>query len=724
MFNSLGLDQININAPTRGMNVETSPDNLSQDYATWFENMILKPVGEASVRFGTTILEGSLLPVNSKIIGSFPFINTNGNKQIVLYISQLILDGSYTAFDILAPNQFVIETDNIAKYIVGSRFGINYTNGAAESKIQSLYVDNIEIDGNTVIITSNLSIFPDDFSQCNINDMYYDDGQIFVYDFGLKTTIQKKTGLSTSCTPRSVSYLDALIICNGVDNIMSWNGTDLNVIFDVINEDTVDSFSFISVNQFSMSLSDRLASQFNMDKYYKWQTLYLVINDLSHTLTISDATELNNTVTITTNEPIPNFSGADDVQLYYMDKPPAFSYLAVAHNRLWGLAPSSGGLSYRDDPDQCMRVYFAYKTGSYTRWFSETLKVVPSIDLSRQSDVFDNLEAICPLAGSLVFFGRNRIQIWSGSEPLGGAIDPTMPQFTFERILNIGIFHGSLLISMPNDIFFISENGMVSLSDFNMMRQFGITSFSNMDSLIRQYISTCTQKDYDYRSCTNFKYDGGPFSGFKIGKNNCIVATHTTQLNEWSVFSGDFLYANCFVSGFDFSLYLAMDNGLCVYSNTTSGQTSYSDCGFNLLNYKKKSINFSWSTPLLKFNNRIIANKRYELDIFYTSNFVLNKANSIQFLVHSKLPNVSTISEKPDIKQRSDILGIIPLSQENLPNLPTSLSQGYRVDPKYISIKDRLKFMSSEFYVNISGSIIDSPLRINQLKLWSVIQRT
>jgi hypothetical protein len=716
MFQEGNYNVLEFNPPTQGMNCNIAPEVLPQDFAVVFENILPTPVGSSVVRYGTKRLGGVNLDPDAVIIEAFPYAKANGDSQMVLYVQTFVQDGTAQNFQVLAPNQFSFDTAVADKFGVDTPIKIPYTSLG----VTTLYATIVSktVVGQTVTITVQDNSFPLPIEGVTINSVAFSQGSIYVYDLLSSTLgVVLKTGLSVGCVPRSVTFLNTLLICNGVDKVLRWDGVTLSEVVDFVKEDTAINFNRIDNTHFSFSLSPQKADVFDITKYQNNNQIQLKINGVTTTTTVVNILQAQNLITITTADILPAFGNPPE--LFYRDWPPAFSFMLVAHNRLWALGVGAVGLSYRD-PVQALRVYFTYQPNTLTNWFDEKLKIVPFIDLAQTHGAPDNLEAIAYVSGLTIFMGRGKTQVWTGSEPLGAAVDPTRPKFEFSSILPIGIVHGNLVVEMANDVYFVSQNGLLSFSTLNVAKQFAASPSDAVDPLVRQYVTSTTTSNQAYRACRSFKYKSGAFCGFKIGLNKLLVSMYSTNLYAWSLFSGDFEKAQSFLATLDNALYLLIDNQISQYADGTKDTPEYGD------NDGRDLINFMWTPPLVHLPGKRWANKRYELQVAYPSSFVLGDENSLSILIHGDTHKTFSLSNNYPLPFKGDILQTIPLVDRGVPdpNEPDPQMFGFRLDEPYAYPKDRLKFLSSTFGVSVLGSTKNGKLSFKKIRLFGIAERS
>ena len=318
-----------------------------------------------------------------------------------------------------------------------------------------------------------------------------------------------------------------------MDKVLSWDGKNLEEVVDFVKETTVDTFTKSNDKSFSVKLIPEQMVNFNIEKYKKQNQIHLTTKGKTTTTIVTDVVRTqDNLVTFTTADVLPVFD--PPLELFYRDWPPAFSFMMVAHSRLWALGAGAVGLNYRT-PGNALVVYFTYTKKTITKWFDQNLKAVPFIDLSEHHGSPDNLEAIAYLNGLMAFIGRNKTQVWTGSEPRGVPDNPNKLTFEFSSIMPVGIAHGNLIVETPNDIYFVSQNGVLSFGTLNVAKQFAASSNDAVDPLVREYVTSIATSNQAYRACRAFKYKS--FCGFKIGLNK-VLGFSAVFISYGAIFGG------------------------------------------------------------------------------------------------------------------------------------------------------------------------------------------
>jgi hypothetical protein len=709
MFQQGNYDVLTFSVPSQGMNQNISADVLPLDFAYVLENITTKPLGEGVVRFGTSFVM-ALPNLESTIIRQFPFTKADGSKQILLYVQEYVQDLTASEFTLFEddPYSFSLNTDNEDRYVKDTPIKVVYTLNGLQTVTDAIQTKEEIAEDSSYKITLQNNAFPHTNQNPVIESVWYSSASIYVYD--LETNILNgplKQNLAVGCIPRGVLFLNQLVLCNGVDRILSYDGTDLSELYDFV-KDPVTGLTRDGNQQLSF---DRKAGE-DYSRYSMGSKIQLVINGTVFQTTLTAFVETTQKVMLAVANVLPQFV-QNQTFLFYQAFPPAFNYLYVAYDRLWALGPGAAGLEYRN-AEEAMRVYFMYKSNSLTDWFDERTGEVPNINLASKHGIPDNLEAIDLINGYMAFIGREKTQVWQGSEPEGAIAAPNREPLNYNRTLNTGVIHGDLLLDLSNDTWFVSNNGMQSVSSLNVAQQFSATSFDAVDPLVREYNNDLLQSNLNYRSALSFHYTEGGFAGFKIGNTNVLCSLVSTSLYSWSLFSGDFRKATSFLS-LGNCLYLSIKNKLYRYADGhDSNPKGYGDQGGEAL------IPFSWTLPVISIKGKSFACKRYEVQLDYPSSFTVNSDNFINLSISGDLPKSYQITSPCRFDLRGDALKTLPLIKDAI---STQNSIGFRFDQPYGFTKDRLKFIASRFWLTLKGYTQAGPLSLRQIKLYGIIER-
>lgn len=708
-------DVLEFDVPPQGMNQNISADSLPLSFAYLLENIIAKPLGEGQVRYGTSLITELPNP-ESTILKQFPFIKADGSKQIVLYVQEYEEDLTANTFEFIEGDVYsfsFLSPDSASRYIQDTTIKVQYTfNG-----ITTVYdaIDSVTVLGNLVTIRLANNALPAYEFQPEpplnpvIDAVWYSTGTLYSYD--LTTGVLSaplRQNLSVACIPRGVTFLNQLVLCNGVDKLLSYDGTTFTEIYDFV-KDPVTGLTRESDTELSFTASPN----FNVNNYPAGSLIELLVNGVSfQTKVVELIDQGGGDYSLEVTDVLPQFV-PNKTYLFYQAFPPPFNFLYIAYDRIWALGPGAAGVSYRD-PEVAMRVYFTYQPGSITQWFREDTSKVPSLDLSEKHGIPDNLEAIDLINGYMAFIGREKTQVWTGSEPGGAIASPGMPLLVYNSTLNTGIPHGDLMLDLPNDTAFVTKTGLQSVSSLNIAKQFAASSIDAVDPLVRQYVTEMTSSNITYRGSSSFKYNGGTLAGFKMGSNKVLVSLFSTTLYSWSLFSGDFLEASSFLALGD-ALYLAVGGKIFQYADGfDGGLPGYSDRGGSSL------IRFSWTLPVIALKGRAFANKRYEVQMNYPSSWTVRPSNTMTLQVSGDLPKSYEVDSPCRFDLRGDATSTLPFTSD--PNFSEE-SIGFRLDQPYGFIKDRLKFLASRFWLTLSGYTQDGPVSLRKIKLYGIIER-
>lgn len=705
MFYESAYDQIILNLPISGMNQNISENILPSQFAYYLLNVLSIPVGQGTVRFGTKIVFEDE-DATYKSIRNFRFQNANGNTQIIRYGQKYKTFIGAESKTISGANKITIQGGNINVFTKDTYLLLQYNFEGILYPSSYYFIKNIvEIAEDTIEIEVEDNSFPDPVPEEGypIVSLYYASGVLDVYDVTTGTLVpgQKIEDLAVACIPRGEFIDSKYFICNGVDKIMTWDGTVLKVYTEFVKE-FANTFNRIDDNNFSF-ISNNV---FMEDKYFDGNLINIKVDEIISTLTVSDIQIANNIITITTEEDLPAFGGQARIELFYQDSPPPFSFLKKAKDRLFALGPGAAGINYRD-PFDALRVY-ATSTKSIDlnglRFFSEILKEVPNLDISDKHINIDNLEAIAVYGSNMIFMGRHESQVWQGDDPTTTQLPTSLSHVS---TLPVGIAHGDLLVELPNDISFISPTGNMSFSTLNIAKQMAATSSNAINPLILEQLKDISVSDFAYRACRSFKYSSGSFAGFKIGFNDVLVSLYETQLYSWSVFSGDFAKSSDFVTGLNSSLFLFINGKILQYADGTNSEVIYADNGGS----DPIDFGITWPVNLKK----IFCNKRYEIQLDYSSEVFIDNRNYINININGDIRKTFNIESSYKLEFKGDVLGTVKLSEDGV--------KGLSLDSPYSFPKERLQFVGLNFFISIIGQAVSGPISFKQLRLFGIYQR-
>lgn len=698
MFQEGNYDVLEISVPANGMNQNIEPDSLPMSFAYNLENIIPSPLGAGKVRNGTK-LKKALVKVDSTIIGCFPFTTQEGIKQQILYCQEYVNDITATAMVKASTSSFSFTTDTPERYNADTPVKVVYTLSGSNTLYSNQ--SSVIIADNDVIASIDTNAFP--ASAVTIDSIWYSTGTIFLYNLATDALTTLREDMSVACIPRKAYSQGNMILCNGVDKVLTWDGTTLSEMTDYVKE-VANTFVRVDNTHFSFIP----AANFDITKYQNNNLIRLSVGGVVSNLTVAAVAQALGVTVVTTTTNLPAFTAVSRVEVAYRDWPPTFNFIFIFNDRIWALGPGAAGIKART-LDESLRVYYSYRPNTLTNLFDETTKRVPSISIADKHGITDNLEAICQINGQMVFCGRERTQIWAGRIPGTGG------DFSWVNTLSVGIPHGDLLIELDNDTYFITQTGLKSFSTFNVAKQFAATSHNAIDPLIRNQLATISSSNVNYRSSCSFKYVDGGFAGFKIGKNKCLVSLFSTGLYAWSVFSGDFSRAASVSSGISSSLYLGIGNKLYQYADgIDGGEKTYGDKGGDSL------ISFIWTTPIMHTKGRRFANKKYEITMDYPSSFVIDPLNQLSISVSGDIPKSFSIKKLCTFEKRGDKFGSIPLGAAG----GDDEDIGFRLDVPFSFPKQSLKFVASNFWITVSGYANVGEITLKRIRFFGIGERS
>lgn len=815
MIYEAGYTVVELHPATKGMNLNTAPELLKQEYSTYIENIMPDSLGEGKVRYGTASFANAVgeAPVD-KIIKAFPFTANDGSKQQVLYYNGFQNFAAFTNLRIISSNTILVTSPNVGLFKPDTFLRVQYNYGEESDAIylitnivpvaghnDSIYIevednsfpdnlvdfylqadnpnpqrisstsfsitvpndfiasayyfagqklklsingaptdlviavngvdDTVEGEITFTTVLPNVPAFNDGNDRLlsyesltpSVSVIYNSYGYIKVLDMKTKTLLggadQTIENLSVACVPRSEYFAKRLWICNGVDDVMIWDGAVLKVYEEPVKEraasfNRIDDRNFSFVTDASFDITKYQDRKIGLDVFRQDGTSEAA----TYLVTAVAFAEDTLIVTITVSVNLFAFAQQDSVSVFYFDRLPKFSFMKGAHDRLWCLGEGAVGLEYRN-PDLTMRYYYSYNAFSDQAafgFFNEKTKSVPSEDISAKHGVADNLEAIVQLSGNLVFMGRQNSQVWKGVDPRD---EGASNYFSWSVTLPTGIYHGDLIVELSNDAQFLSQNGFASFSTLNIAKQFAASNTPNMDKMATEFMSTI-DNNYQYRACGSFKYSGGSFCGFKIGTNDVIVSRFHTSFFWWGLFSGDFTSSSCFLSFQEDSLYLYIGNKIFQYADGFNNSiVMYGDRD------ETRYINFS-ETKYVNNIKRRYANKRYEVECDYSSSVIVNPENNINIYISGNLRNTFVLQDVYKLPMRGDLLGTITLvdgSKSGSLNYPNDTALGVRLDIPSHTKKGRLQFVSNNFLVTIAGQIKNGPFVLNKIRLFGIVER-
>lgn len=368
----------------------------------------------------------------------------------------------------------------------------------------------------------------------------------------------------------TTNFAGKLILANGINPMLAWDGEEwLPVTEKVV--DPAPGLTYISGTSFSIETDPNLYSSSYRELRFKLGATTVTANWLTKNT-------VGNVVTFTLDASV--LTGALS-EVAYTAEAPRVGYIYAAHDRLWGLGqpmPEPGLPSYH--PFRA-RVFYTYGVNDETAWHDPE-GAVPSINLADKSSGSDELVAMAVKDGMTIFLLRRSAQIWTGATP---GIDG---DFTWQKTIPVGAVHGRLVVELPNDIAFVSDNGLRTLSRSLQTEQLDLSDVgSEVDPTIAGLVSTATTTLDGYLGAQSVVYPKQGWFALRMG-TTCLVFQVGGAVRGWTQFDGIF---GTEVGGMhvavDGTLYLTAETQLYKYDESV-----WSDEG--------EPIATRWWTPWLR----------------------------------------------------------------------------------------------------------------------------
>ena len=586
--------------PFKGINTNTK-DDIS--YGRFIQNILVSDNKTGALRYGTELTAS--FPFSDtlfyrEVIAIMPFLKDNGSSEKLVYVRYL----GQTA--ITHENITVAEHPDLAGWcratLVLANFQPEYRTFLRNSindgiRIYFKQLIGVEAEISVVTSTDQLIVFDFPIVRTDVTNPFF----LFIE----RALIARVTAngayeiITDQVDPLViVSYVNfqgKLLIANGVDPVLVYDGNQLLPLKAPVPIPNLNQIAVANLNlTFSIPQSYLATLQADI-KVGDGLTLVSEAENKAVTITgiVYNVPANNQVVTTITVNIAPQ---ANVRKILYQKLCPSFSYLAVVHKRLWAVAE---GRTYKDKfrpPLLAMRAYYAAKLESIYDWFNSQTNEIDFINLSNNSSIPDNLEAITMFEGRTLFFGRETTQVFIGEDPTTNddGQNITLPDFKWEQTLPVGVIQQTLFVEVPNNLIFLSKYGIVSLTSVSEYLQRKLQVSYQFSTPIDHYINSqlsFIETDRDFRSMRAFLYPYGRFLGFRI-KYSCFVY----QLNSegaWVVFSENFAESSSLLyDSTTQNLYLGMPQGeLLVYSDKV-GKQSYLEYGKGYMSW---FIAYNWT---------------------------------------------------------------------------------------------------------------------------------
>lgn len=359
-----------------------------------------------------------------------------------------------------------------------------------------------------------------------------------------------KAGLNVNGMPQGVIFAGRLVLCNGLDTVMQYDGVSITDVETRV-VDAGASLTRISNSQFSIA-SDAAF-------YPAGSTVALTISGAEVLAVVANATQAGAVTTVTlTTSPMT----VAPTQVKFTVKPPAFGAVAVAHNRLWGFGAGGFTPNLKSGPDT-MRLYYTHSVNNAQGWPDPATGIIPSLNLADKAALADELLAMRVVDGMTVFFCRQHLQLYEGTNP--GVVGGSTPDFAWLKTIPVGLAHPRAVQSLPNDVLMLTPLGARTLSRTLATEQLDMADVGRaLDPTVQSELAAL-QSPTAFKAMQAFAYPAQQWFGFGFGAQTLVW-----QLNPagggWSVFDGLFAGLTASAMGPDGALFLAKGQQVYTYS--------------------------------------------------------------------------------------------------------------------------------------------------------------
>lgn len=675
--------------PFKGINTNTK-DDIS--YGRFIQNILVSDNKTGALRYGTGL--AASFPFDDaaywrEVIAVMPFLKEDGTSEKLVYVRYL----DQSAID--QTNITIVAHPELAGWcratLVLANFQEEYRTFLRNSindgiRIYIKQALGVEVEISVITSTELLIVFDFAVDRPSITNPF----QIYI-ERALIARIAPNEAyeiITDQVDPLVIvshtNFQGKLLIANGVDPVKVYDGNQLLPLKAPV---PIPNVTPINVDDVILTLSipesylDTLQADINMG-----DVLTLIGDNGNQAITIANieyGNPANNQVAVTITVNIaPQFNVK---KILYQKLCPSFSYLAVVHKRLWAVAE---GRTYKDKfrpPLLAMRAYYAAKTESIYDWFNAQTNQIDFINLSSNSSMPDNLEAITMFEGRTLFFGRETTQVFIGEDPTTNddGQNIVLPDFKWEQTLPVGVIQQTLFVEVPNNLIFLSKYGIVSLTSVSEYLQRKLQVSYQFSTPIDHYINSqlsFIETDRDFRSMRAFLYPYGRFLGFRI-KYSCFVY----QLNSegaWIVFSENFAESSSILyDSTTQNLYLGMPQGdLLVYSDKVGSQ-SY-------LEYGKGNI--SW---FIAYNWTFFENTWANTDVYIDSKTL--EPLECRLRIYTDQDETQSINEQLTIEKQGVLYDVSEFGKKLYPLNETSFTH------------EIIRFTADSLMIELSGTSND-----------------
>ena len=407
-----------------------------------------------------------------------------------------------------------------------------------------------------------------------------DAGGIFRLNGGSWVSVY--SGLNGTGTPRAVLFGGKLVLCNGIDPILVWDGATMAPVQTLVR-DAGANLTMLSATQLRIDSTAAL--------YPVGSDVRVRVNGAYVTTTVAAVSQSGAQTTVTLASSV---LVAPLTEVWFAVRPPAFANMRVAHDRLWGFGKGPLNPTLATDVDR-LRVFYTFGVNDPAAWPDTATGSIPSINLADKAGVADELLAMAVKDGMTVFLGRMHVQLWEGSRPQAGG------DFGWVKTIPLGVVHGDAVLDLPNDLLLVTRLGARTLSRTVQTEQLDIADVGKaIDPTLMALMREVEANVPAYRRLAGFSCPAQQWFGLAMGSKTLVWQVAATG-QGWAQFDGGFANLTAAHTAVDGTLYVAKGNQLYRYDTTV-----WSDAGV--------PFTARWWTPwVAPAANRRWANKMTEL---------------------------------------------------------------------------------------------------------------
>jgi hypothetical protein len=380
---------------------------------------------------------------------------------------------------------------------------------------------------------------------------YTDAGKIYCQNGA--AWVQLYSGLNPLGVPMGVLFAGRLVLCNGFDAVLQYNGSTITPVEKLVR-DAGANLTLLAPNQL------RIDSQASL--YPPTSQVRVKVNGADVLGTVQTATQSGAQTTVTLSA---NILVAPLTEVWFTVRPPTFAQLAVAHDRLWGFGAGGLGPTLGTSPDR-LRVFYTHSVNEVAGWPDPATGIIPSLNLADKAGVADELLAMRVKDGLTVFLARSHMQLWAGTIP--GTAGGLTPDFAWLKTLPVGLVHPRALHDLPNDLLVLTPLGARTLSRTLQTEQLDLADIGRaLDPSVASNVQTLLASPAAYRQLQAFTCPSQQWFGFGFSSESLIWQLGATGAG-WVRFEGAFTGLNAAHTAPNGTLYVAKLGQILLYDPT------------------------------------------------------------------------------------------------------------------------------------------------------------